>query len=272
MSGFWENSFAWLRNTVDSKEFNILVTIVILFSSLLVGVSVEPSIGSFWKQAISLLETIILAFFCVEILMRIGAEGNKPLNFFKDAWNVFDFAIVALLFFPMNIKFLFVLRLARVLRTLRLFRAFPKLKAIINGMVNSFSSVVYVALLLFMLVYVFAVIGVSVFSEVDPANFGTLPKTFFTLFQILTLESWNVIMVPTVLAFPIGGPIYYVSFIVLGTMLIMNLFLGIIVNNMSNAMKELDEKQERSNEEKILEKVGSMEKQLEGIMQKLSNK
>ncbi len=267
-----DNFFEFLKNTVNSKAFNVLVTIVILFSALLVGISVEPSIDASWKYAISLLETIILAFFCVEILMRIGAEGNKPLNFFKDSWNVFDFAIVALLFFPMKTKFLFVLRLVRVLRTLRLFRAFPKLRAIVNGMVNSFSSVLYVALLLFTLVYVFAIIGVSVFSEVDPANFGNIPITFFTLFQVLTLESWNVMMVPVVQAFPIGGPIYFVSFIILGTMLIMNLFLGTIVNNMSNAMKELEEKQERSNEEKILEKVGEIEKQLEAINQKLLKK
>lgn len=272
MAGFWESFFAWLKSTVDSKKFNILVTIVILFSTLLVGISVEPLIDLSWKPAISLLETIILAFFCIEIFMRIGAEGKNPLNFFKDRWNVFDFVIVALCFLPIKTKFFFVLRLARVFRTLRLFRAFPKLRVIINGMLSSFSSVLYVALLLLMLVYVFAVIGVSVFSEVDPISFGSLVRAFFTLFQVLTLENWNTIMIPAVQAFPIGGPIYFVSFIVLGTMLIMNLFLGVIVTNMGNAMKEIDEKQERSNEEKILEKVVEIEKQLEAINQKLLKK
>ncbi len=259
----------FLKEIVNSKSFNILVTCVILFSILLVGLSVEPSIDASWKETINFIELLVLAFFCIEILIRIGAEIPKPVNFFKDLWNLFDLAIVLLCFLPFSNKFLFLLRLARVLRTLRIFRAFPQLKAIINGMLNSMRSVLYVVLLLLALIYVYAVIGVSTFSGVDPTSFGTIPATFFTLFQVLTLESWNVIMVPAVEAFPIGGPVYFVSFIVIGAMLIMNLFLGVIITNMSKAVREAEEIQERTNEEKILEKVGKMEKQLEELNRQL---
>ena len=272
MNTFPERCFAWCRKTVNSKWFNILVTAVILFSTVLVGISIDPSISDSWKNEISTLETIILAFFCVEIFIRIAAEGNKPLNYFRDWWNVFDFAIVALCFLPFMTKFLMILRLARVFRTLRLFRALPKLRIIISGMVKSLSSVIYVAILLLMLVYVYVVIGGAMFSEADATNFGNVPTAFFTMFQILTLESWNVIMVPVVQAFPIGGPVFFVSFIILGTMLFMNLFLGVIVTNMSKAMKEIDEEQERSNEEKILDKVSEMEQQLETLNKKILKK
>jgi len=258
-----------LKEIVESKNFNILVTLVILFSALLVGLGVEPSISESWKSSISLIEIFILVFFVVELLIRVGAEAKNPVTFFKDPWNVFDLIIVLLCFIPLKSNFFFILRLARILRTMRLFRAFPKLRAIIQGMLNSFSSVLYVAMLLFVLVYVFAIIGVSVFAQVDPINFGSIPLTFFTLFQVLTLESWNVIMIPVVQAFPLGGPLYFISFIVLGTMLIMNLFLGVIVNNMNTALKALDETQERSNEEKILAKVTSLEKQLTILTKKL---
>jgi len=269
MASFLENIPASLKTTVNSQWFNVLVTIVILFSILLVGLSVEPSIDASWKETIYLLELVVLAFFCVEIVMRIGAEGHKPVLFFKDPWNVFDLVIVLLCFFPLSNKFLFLLRLARVLRTLRIFRAFPKLKAIINGMFNSLSSVLYVVLLLAALIYVYAIVGVTMFASIDPKSFGSIPIAFFTLFQILTLESWNVIMIPVVNAFPVGGPIFFVSFIVIGAMLVMNLFLGVIITNMSKAMRDAEEIQERTNEEKILEKVGAIEKQLEAIRTQL---
>jgi voltage-gated sodium channel len=124
-------------------------------------------------------------------------------------------------------------------------------------------------LLLLALIYVYAIIGVSMFAQVDPASFGSIPATFFTLFQVLTLESWNVLMIPVVKAFPVGGPLYFVSFIVLGAMLIMNLFLGVIITSMSKAVKDADELQERSNEEKILEKVSAMERRLDAIADRL---
>lgn len=269
MARFWHSFSQPLKAVVDSQLFNLVITIVILFSILLVGLSVEPSVSDSWKQTIYSVELVVLAFFSIEILLRIGAEADNLPAFFRDSWNLFDLAIVLLCFLPLSNKFLFLLRLARVLRTLRIFRAFPKLRAIINGTLNSVRSVLWVVLLLLALIYVYAVVGVSLFSAADPASFGSIPATFFTLFQVLTLESWNVIMVPAVQAYPIGGPVYFVSFIVIGAMLVMNLFLGVIIANMSKAMKDADEIQERTNEEKILEKVTQLEKQLESLRQQL---
>jgi voltage-gated sodium channel len=126
-------------------------------------------------------------------------------------------------------------------------------------------------MLLVILVYIYAVIGVSLFSTIDPIHFGTLWRGLFTLFQILTLENWNTIMLPANSIYPVGGPLYFISFIIMGTMIIMNLFLGIIVGNMSKAMDKLNSPEsmkeyltvDAEREEQILKKLNKIERELE---------
>jgi len=269
-----------LKAVVNSRWFNYLVIIVILFGAALVGISVNPSLQEPWVSWINIIDWFILAFFVIEILIRIGAEWKNPRVYLRDPWNIFDILVVAACFIPLKSKAFFVLRLVRILRTFRLFRAFPKLRIIINGMVSSLSSVGYVVILLFLLMYIFAVIGVALFAEIDPIHFGGIWAALFTMFQILTLESWNTIMLPITSAYPLGGPIYFIIFIVLGTMVIMNLILGVIVGNMGKAMHQiekenymeeyLDEDAER--EALLAKKLSSIERQLELVNKKLEEK
>jgi voltage-gated sodium channel len=267
-----------LKPIVNSKEFNYLTLAVIVFSAILVGFSLNLSYDSPYFQIVSIIEALILVFFCVEILLRIFSE-EKPIDFFKDPWNLFDFVIVIACFVPLKDKAIYVLRLVRVLRTFRLFRAFPNLKPVINGLVSSISSVIFVALLLAVVLYIYAVIGVSLFSSIDPEHFGSIWKGLFTLFQILTLENWNTIMLPANSIYPIGGPLYFTSFIILGTMIIMNLFLGIIVGNMSKAMDKLNapEKmmdyldEDATREKEISTRLNKIEKELRIISRKKKN-
>ncbi|MFA6399364.1 MAG: ion transporter, partial [archaeon] len=259
-----------LKPIVNSNTFNYVVLFVIIFSAILVGFGLNITPTSVWYPVISFLELLILIFFGIELILRILAEEN-PLNFFKDPWNTFDFIIVLICFIPFKDKTVYVLRLVRVLRTFRLFRAFPNLKPVISGLLNSISSVIFVALLLTIVLYIYAVIGVSLFGAVDPTHFGSLWKGLFTLFQILTLENWNTIMLPSNAAYPIGGPLYFISFIIIGTMIIMNLFLGIIIGNMSKSMDKLNSPEKMKNyldedavrERKLANKLTKIEKELE---------
>jgi voltage-gated sodium channel len=228
------------KSIAENNTFNYLVLGVIIISAILVGIGTDSAIMNQYGQIIILFENLILGFFCVELLIRIFAE-EKPLNYFKDIWNLFDFIIVAICFIPFQDKAIYVLRLVRVLRTFRLFRAFPNLRPVVSGLLNSVSSVIFVAMLLGVVVYIYAVIGVSMFASIDPIHFGNLWRGLFTLFQILTLENWNTIMLPANSIYPVGGPLYFITFIIIGTMVIMNLFLGIIVGNMSKAMEKLNE-------------------------------
>ncbi|MFA5930918.1 MAG: ion transporter [archaeon] len=264
-----------LKTIVDSKPFNYFVLLIIILSAVLVGFTLNMSIEDPWYPILNFVELIILVFFCIELLIRIFAE-EKPINFFKDPWNVFDFVIVLICFIPLKDKAIYVLRLVRVLRTFRLFRAFPNLKPVVKGLVNSISSVIFVALLLGVVLYIYAVIGVSLFNTIDPIHFGSLWKGLFTLFQILTLENWNTIMLPANSIYPVGGPLYFISFIVIGTMIIMNLFLGIIVGNMSKAMDKLNTPEKMKNyldedairERQLSQRLGRIEKDLNILIKK----
>jgi voltage-gated sodium channel len=264
-----------LKPIANSKAFNYLSIIIIVFSAILVGISIDTPATAPHYQLIIILENLVLVFFCFEILIRIFAE-KKPFNYFKDAWNLFDFIIIALCFIPFKDKAIYVLRLIRILRTFRLFHAFPNLRPVIQGLISSITSVIFVALLLIILLYIYAVIGVSLFNTIDPTHFGNIWRGLFTLFQILTLENWNTIMLPANSIYPIGGPLYFISFIILGTMIIMNLFLGIIVGNMTKAMDKLNSPEsmrEYLNEDAIREKqlsqkLDKIEKQIKKIGKK----
>ncbi|MCX6801149.1 MAG: ion transporter [Candidatus Diapherotrites archaeon] len=266
---------AKLKPIVDSKAFNYTVLSVIIFSAILVGFSLNMPLDSPWYPTVNLLEGAILTIFCIEIITRIFAE-EKPFNFFKDSWNLFDFAIVLACFIPLKDKAIYVLRLVRVIRTFRLFRAFPNIRPVVKGLIESISSVVFVALLLFVIIYIYTVIGVSLFNTADPEHFGSIWKGGFTMFQILTLENWNTIMVPANAAYPVGGPLYFISFIIIATMVIMNLFLGIIVGNMSKAMDKLNSPEQMKNyldedamrERQLSTKLRKIEKQLSLLIKK----
>ena len=126
------------------------------------------------------------------------------------------------------------------------------------------------------MIYIYAVLGVSLFGSVDPVHFGSLWKGLFTLFQILTLENWNTIMLPANAAYPLGGPLYFVSFIIIGTMIIMNLFLGIIIGNMSKAIEQAtstDDMKDYLDEDALREaqidrRLKNIEKQLDTLIKK----
>ncbi|OQA31543.1 MAG: Ion transport protein [archaeon ADurb.Bin336] len=264
-----------IKSIVDSDLFNSFIIIVILFSAVLVGFSVDLNHSSQYLQLVNSLEFIILIIFSIEIIMRILAE-EKPLDFFLDAFNLFDFLIVAICFVPFQSKAVYILRLVRVFRTFRIFRAFPNLRPVMKGIVKSLSSVFFVAILLIVMIYIYAVLGVSLFGSVDPVHFGSLWKGLFTLFQILTLENWNTIMLPANAAYPLGGPLYFVSFIIIGTMIIMNLFLGIIIGNMSKAIEQATNNEDMKDyldedalrEAQIDRRLKNIEKQLDTLIKK----
>jgi voltage-gated sodium channel len=227
-----------LRLLLDSRSFNLGIIVLIVLGAITVGLSTYSEIPARWSSVIKVVDGFIIAIFSVEIMMRIFAEGKKPWRFFLDGWNVFDFFIVGACLLPLENDAVVVLRLFRLLRVLRIFRALPRLRLIIRGIVKSLSSVGYVAALLAVLFYIFAVIGVSMFSSDDPDHFAHLGEAFLTLFQVITLENWPDVMAPVKAAHPVGGVLFFVVFIITGTMVVMNLFVGVIVGGMSEAIQE----------------------------------
>lgn len=243
---------------VGHRLFNRVVIAAIVLSAILLGIETNSNWMAAYGREIKTLDFLILILFSLEILLKIVAQGKRPHHYFKDGWNVMDFLIVTACFLPSGSNAMAVFRLVRVLRVLRLLTAFPKLQAIVSGLLKSVPSIGYVVALLALHLYMFGVLGVFLFAKNDPVHFGSLGTTFLSLFQTLTLEGWADIMRTQMygcsvwgydnikdlctnsIPQPITAMLYFVSFILVGTMIFLNLLIGVVVNSMAESHAEIE--------------------------------
>lgn len=240
----------------DNHIFRTTIIVIIVIAGVVVGMETYPHLVEQYGTQLHWINTLILAVFTVEIVIKILAHGSKPWRYFTDPWNIFDFAIVAVLYLPVHAEFIAVLRLARILRVLRLITALPKLQILVSALLKSIPSMGYVGVLLLLLFYCYAVCGVFFFGHNDPVHFGNLQTSMLSLFRVVTLEDWTDIMyiqmygsnvyaysnpqnfpvIPQ--ATPILGAMFFVTFVLMGTMIILNLFIGVIMNAMDEARND----------------------------------
>lgn len=256
-----------LQSLTNSAQFQRFVTAVIVFAGLLVGLETYPSVLQRHGGLLHSLDQIVLAIFTFEIAAKMGAHGKRPWLFFRDPWNVFDFVIVAACFLPFNGSAVTVLRLLRLLRVLRLLHALPKLQVLVAALLKSIPSMFYVSVLLGLLFYVYAVAAVFLFAENDPVHFADLQTAMLSLFRVVTLEDWTDVMYinmygcenygyspdsirpcafsadnPSNMS-PLLGAIFFVTFVLMGTMIVLNLFIGVIMSGMDEAHSDAHEAQ-----------------------------
>lgn len=253
----------------NSTWFQSLIIAVILLAGVVVGIqtyelSSETVRG--YSNLLSVIDTTILIIFTIEVVVKVLAEGNKPWNYFTDPWNIFDFLIVAVCYLAfvmptIDAGFIAVLRLARILRVFKLVTALPKLQMLVGALLKSIPSMFYVGILLGLLFYIYAAMGVFVFGENDPVHFGSLHKSMLSLFRVVTLEDWTDIMYINMFgcdvniwgygpesgclnpkANPIVGAFFFVSFVLIGTMIVLNLFIGVIMSAMDEVREEEEER------------------------------
>ncbi len=219
----------------SSRFFQFSVISIIILNAVTLGISTYE-LNSILKNTIQILDYCITVFFVIEILIRFISEPKK-LNFFKSGWNIFDTIIVliSLIPIPNNSSFL-LLRLLRVFRVLRLISVIPELKKIIEALINSIKKVFYVSLLLFIILYIYATIGSILFGEVIPYRWSDVGVSLITLFQVLTLSSWETVMLPLQEIFWWAW-IYFFSFIIICAITMMNLLIAVIVDVILNQKK-----------------------------------
>ncbi len=231
-----------VNQLVASKLFHHFVVAVIVLAGVVAGLETSPAMMERHGTILLGLDKFILGVFIVEALLKMAAHGRKPWRYFADGWNVFDFLIVVLCVLPVGGPFAAVLRLTRALRLLRLVSALPKLQLLVGALLKSLSAMGYVSLLLALLFYMYAVAGIHLFGKTDPASFGSLGAALLTLFRIVTLDNWGDIYFAQVAHVPaVKVALYFATFIVFGTMIILNLFIGIIMNSMAEMHAELAE-------------------------------
>ena len=227
---------------VEANGFHRTIVAVILLAGVLAGLETSAALREHHGAWLYALDTLVLVVFLVELVLKIGAHGRKPWLYFHDGWNVFDFAIVALCCLPMDSQFAAVLRLARGLRLLRLVTALPKLQLLVGALLKSLGAMGYVGLLLSLMFYIYGVAGVHLFSQSDSQHFGSLGAALFSLFRVITLDNWTDIFRAVQPAAPVAALAYFVSFILLGTMIMLNLFIGIVMNSMAEMHAEIEER------------------------------
>ena len=231
---------ALARRLVGARSFQAAVVAVIVLAGVLAGLETSAALVAAHGPLLHALDRAVLAVFVAEIALKLVAAAPRPWRYFADPWNVFDFAIVALCLLPAAGPFAAVLRLARVFRLLRLVHALPRLQLLVGALLKSLTSMGYVGLLLALMFYIYAVAGVHLFGRAD-ADFGSLPAALLTLFRVVTLDNWGDFFVRALEhASPIAVTLYFVSFIVLGTMIVLNLFIGVIMNSMTEMHEELE--------------------------------
>lgn len=214
----------------NNKYFQAFTVAVIIAAALTIGantfeLSEEVSELIYW------LDQFILVFFLVEIVIKFLSYPQKA-NFFKSGWNVFDAAIVIGSLIPAAGQGILVARLLRVFRVLRLVSAFPQLKLLINALIKAIPKMGYIAILMFIIFYIYAVIGSLMFSEINDVLWGDVSISMLTLFRVATFEDWTDVMYETMEVHSTSW-VYYLTFIFLTAFVFLNMMIGVVIETMT---------------------------------------
>ncbi len=230
VNGSSRMSRARIGHWLDQPHIQNAIITLIIINAVLLGLETSPGLMAAAGETIVVLDKAILAIFVLEIALRLYAHRAA---FWRDPWSVFDFAVVAIALIPATGP-LAVLRALRVLRVLRLLTMVPSMRRVVGALLAAIPGLGSIAMVLLIIYYVFAVIATKLFAAAHPEWFGDLGRSLYTLFQIMTLESWSMgIARPVMGNFPYAW-VFFVSFILVATFTMLNLFIAIIVNAMQS--------------------------------------
>ncbi|MBE0412736.1 ion transporter [Yoonia sp.] len=241
---------AWTRNFIIG---------VIVFNAIILGMETSQSIMSRAGALIIFLDRLCLAIFVTELAAKMFAQGGQ---FFRRGWNIFDFVIVGVALVPGN-GGLSVLRALRILRVLRVISVVPSLRRVVEGFVTALPGMGSVFLLMGIVFYIGAVMATKLFGDTFPEWFGTLGASGYSLFQIMTLESWSMgIVRPVMEVYPYAWA-FFIPFIMMTTFAVVNLLVGLIVNSMQDAHAEESNIATDAYRDEVLAKLAAIEKRLD---------
>jgi voltage-gated sodium channel len=219
-----------LRKIDNSKIFQGIVIAVILLSALLIGAKTH-NLSANAVAVLLLMDMVVTVFFAVEISIRYLACPQKKY-FFKNGWNIFDTIIVVGSLVPSGGSSVLLARLLRVFRVLRLVSMVPELRLLINALLKAIPRMGYIALLMFVIFYIYAAIGSMYFSPINPVLWGDVSISMLTLFRVATFEDWTDVMYETMAIHPLSW-IYYLTFIFLTAFIFLNMMVGTVLEVMS---------------------------------------
>ena len=259
------------QRITGARAFEFGIIVIIILNALLLGLGTSPAIEEQYGNWIQFLYEVALAIFVLEALLKMMASSPRVVGYFRDGWNVFDFLVVALALIPVTGQFATIARLVRLLRVMRLVSTIKDLRVIVTALVSSIPSVGHVIMLMGIIVYIYAIIGYHLFSEHDPEHWRNVGIAVLTLFNIITFDGWTDVMFAAMDLNPLAW-VYFVSFVVVGTFVVINLFIAIIIDKMGDAKLEriLDQENPVSREE-LLQELRATKETLQKLEERIQD-
>jgi voltage-gated sodium channel len=252
-----------LSEIINNRYFELFMMGIIVFSAMLIGIDTFE-LKPVYQDIIFTLDQLITVVFLIEISARISSY-EKPLDFFKDGWNIFDFVIVTMSLIPIDGNNSAVARLLRIFRVLRIITIIPELKGIINSLFRSSKSIGYVFVLMFIVFYIFAIVGTVLFEGSPSGLWKDVGTALLTLFRVMTFEGWTDVMYESMEIYS-SSWIFYVLFIFLTTFTFLNMIIGIMLDSLNEEHKE-----EESKETQLLKELLEQNKVLNKKIERLEN-
>ena len=244
----------WLETGIVRNS----IIAVIIFNSILLGLETSITVMSNFGRIISFLDNLCLTIFIIELLIKLVAYRAR---FVKSGWNLFDILVVGISLVP-DVQSLSVLRALRIFRVLRVVSAAPSLRRVVEGFVSALPGMASVFLLMAIIFYIGSVISTKLFADTFPEWFGSLGLSAYSLFQIMTLESWSMGIVRPVMTEFTYAWLFFIPFIIVTTFAVVNLLVGLIVNSMQDSHNEEENQRTDAHREEVLRRLDAIEELL----------
>ena len=257
---------AWLRTIDEDPRTERVIMFLIIINAVILGLETNKNVMASHGWLLEILDHVILAVFVIEILARMLVHRGA---FFRDPWSVFDFIVIGISLAPATESFT-VLRALRILRALRLISAVPTLRRVVAGLLASLPGMGAIVFLIGLIYYVFAVLGTKLFGPDNPNLFGTLGDSLWTLFTVMTLEGWtNDVAKPVMEKHPYAW-VFLVLFIVVTTFMVLNLFIGVVVNAMQEEAVKADAAEREVEREMIQQEAAPILAEVKGLRKEVA--
>ena len=253
------------QRVVGTKVFDRVIMAIVIGNSLLLGLRTAPSLVAEYGVWMDRVNDAVLVVFIVEALFKMAALAPRSDRYFRDGWNIFDFSVIVLGLIPVTGEFALIFRLLRIVRLVSVIK---ELRVIVGTLIRSLIGVSYIILMLCIVTYIYAIVGSLLFSDHDPEHWGTLGTATLTLFTVITLEGWVEVMEKALEFHPLGW-LYFLSFIVLSSFVVINMFIAVIVDSWNKADMERRATNVEPSREDLMREIQVTQEYLEGIERQL---
>lgn len=250
-----------LARLVDSDRFAAVIAVVIVLNAVVLGLETYPTVAASWGDALVVLNGACFTVFVVELVLRFASYGRRPGDFFRSGWNVFDLVIIGAVFIPGVREQAQLLRLLRLARIVRLVRYLPDARILLLTVIKSIPSLFSMVVLTILLLFVYGMVGWSLFGAALPESWGTIGRSMLTLFILLTLENFPTYLAEAESVSPYAV-VFFVSYVLLAAFVVFNLLIGIVIGSMERAREQDASTQPLTDDQDLLNRLQTVQRDL----------